>query len=671
MSGREATDMLELTGINHLRHGGPVNTGSRLDQATPSFLGRHSLIKNFRSRLLAGTILLVVAYSLFVAAAGEQWLQPRLLQQFFVMIMFLGAGIALILVLSRQLHQPMRRLIDGAQRIGNGDFDHRIDLWGDHELVRLGQSFNRMAEHLKLREEQLHRSEALYRHLIQGALDGIFVVDRDLRFVEVNERFCQMLGYRREELLGSTLSQMITQMIGAEDHVNDLLARRPFRGELVIQPRIIDLNAAPIPTSRDELYMGIARDITEKKHYEAELHRAAELRELLLRTMNDGVAVLDREGYIVISNRALEEIFETSHAELMKYRFAGFKNGWHFRTLDDGDLSPEANPIHLAFSEQQRISDYRLKICRQGDEKYLSVNAAPLYDERQQLIGAIVALRDITAAVQSEQARDLLQQKIQQTAKLAALGELAAGVAHEINNPIMGIINYTQLLLERVPQAQDEQPLLQAILAESDRVTKIVRNLLTFATLQPQERSLANISDILEASLHLMGHQLRKDGITIICQIPKNLPPLNCRSQQLQQVFINLLSNAHYALNEKYPGQHNNKRLKIKVRLLQREGRYFIRTEFYDTGAGIAPEIMPKIFDPFFTTKNRSEGTGLGLSISYGIVKEHQGEIVVESQLGDHTTFGVELPIANELVMEETTKDSVPKPATNFISAGC
>jgi signal transduction histidine kinase len=632
-----------------------------------------------------------------------------------LMAIFLGAGIGLVMILNRGLDQPMRKLIDGAQRIGNGDLDHRIDIHGHNELVLVGKSFNRMASRLKLREGQLQRSEALYRHLIQDALDGIFVVDRELRFIEVNEKFCEMFGCRREELLQSTLNEVMAKTSGAEEYISDILSRRPFRGELAIQPRTelalvsslhngklatfieaaveksnghsgapeknaeesrfqqsandaalrnllfartIDLNAAPI---NDELYMGIARDITEKKHYEAELHRAAELRELLLRTMNDGIAVLDRAGYLLISNRALEEIFEMSQGELLQNRFLEFRRGWQIRTPEDEILPLHRHPIYLALNEQKRSSDCRLRIWRPEKEKYLSVNAAPLYDEREQLIGAIVALRDITATVQGGRAREILQQQMQQTAKLASLGELAAGVAHEINNPMTGIINYAQLLHDRAPQNDEKQFLLQGILRESERVTKIVHNLLTFARQQPQEYHWASLAEMLESVLHLMGHRLRKDGISVSCDMPPELPPLKCRSQQIQQVFINLVSNAHHALNEKYAGAHENKMLKITAGVLQRQDRRLIRMEFYDTGTGITPETLPKIFDPFFTTKQRSEGTGLGLSISYGIIKEHQGDIFVESQLGEHTTFVVELPVDDGEINDERQQDVAPR----------
>jgi len=611
---------------------------------------------------------------------------------------FLGAGIGLAMLFSRGLHRPLRQLIDGAQRLGNGDLKQRIEIQGHNELVLLGKSFNRMAALLQQREGQLQRSETLYRHLVQDALDGIFVVDHELRFIEVNEKFCEMFGCSREELLQSTLNEVIAQTTGAEEYLDDILSRRPFRGELAIQPRTelalasslyngklasfieksggagdaaiadnsggykarpardaawrnllfartIDLNAAPI---NDEIYMGIARDITEKKHYEVELHRAAELRELLLRTMSDGIAVLDRAGDLLISNRALEEIFEMSQAEFLQSRFLEFRNGWQFRTMENENLPRPRHPIYLALHEKKRSSDCRLKICRPGQEKYLSVNAAPLYDEREQLIGAIVAVRDMTATVQNERAREILQQQMQQTASLVALGELATGVAHEINNPMTGIINYAQLLYDRAPMNDEKQFLLQGILRESDRVTKIVHNLLTFARQQPQEQGWVGLAELLEAALHLMGHRLRQDGVNLILEMPADLPPLQCRSQQVQQVFINLVSNAQHALNQKHAGAHENKILKISAHALQRQGRNFIRTEFHDTGVGMTPEILPKIFDPFFTTKKRSEGTGLGLSISYGIIKEHHGDIFVESRAGEYTTFIVELPVMDE-----------------------
>jgi len=708
----------------------PVKTGlGHRKDMLQKFFGRRCTGPGFRNRLLAGTIFLVIVYGLMITAANSLLLQPSLLQQTFasnrarradpahrpepflkfdrdplqfahalITALFLGAGIGLAMLLSRGRHRPRRQLIDGAQRLGNGDLAHRIEIQGRDELVLLGKSFNRMAAHLQQREGQLQHSETLYRRLVQDALDGIFVVDRELRFIEVNETFCEMFGCRREDLLQSTLNEVMAKTSGAEEYLGDILSRRPFRGELAIQPRTelalvsslyngklasfienpdgdgatagvanpepdearpargaarrnllfartIDLNAAPI---NDEIYMGIARDITEKKHYEVELHRAAELRELLLRTMSDGIAVLDRAGELLISNRALEEIFEMSQAALLQSRFFEYKNGWKILTPENEDLPRARHPIYLALHEQKRSSDCRLKICRAGQEKYLSVNAAPLYDERGQLIGAIVAVRDMTAAVHNERARESLQQQMQQTARLVALGELAAGVAHEINNPMTGIINYAQLLYERAPMNDEKQFLLQGILRESDRVAKIVHNLLTFARQQPQEHGWIGLGELLESALHLMEHRLCQDGVNLVYAIPPDLPLLKCRSQQIQQVFINLASNAQHALNQKYAGDHENKLLKISARVLRRHGRRFIRTEFHDTGVGMAPEILPKIFDPFFTTKKRSEGTGLGLSISYGIVKEHHGDIFVESQAGEHTTFSVELPVADE-----------------------
>ncbi|MDZ7343762.1 MAG: HAMP domain-containing protein, partial [candidate division KSB1 bacterium] len=253
--------MLQDLAIEQLRKSRFIQWALRYYRPARKFIVRRFASTRFRSQLLFSSILLGVINGAMVTVVGAWFLQ-------LTTMLFLVVSIALVLGLNRELHRPLHRLIEGAQRIGNGDFDHRIEVKRDNEFGRLANSFNQMAWHLKWRDQQLQRSEALHRHLIRDAHDGIFVVDRRLRFIEVNEKFCQMLGRRREELLQSTLAEIIAQTIGAEEQVNDLLARRPFRGELMIQPqaerdpsntsghhaaprldqtpRMIDLNAAPI-----------------------------------------------------------------------------------------------------------------------------------------------------------------------------------------------------------------------------------------------------------------------------------------------------------------------------------------------------------------------------------------------------------------------------------------
>jgi len=178
-------------------------------------------------------------------------------------------------------------------------------------------------------------------------------------------------------------------------------------------------------------------------------------------------------------------------------------------------------------------------------------------------------------------------------------------------------------------------------------VASIVRNLLTFARDARQRHSPARVSDILEASLQLLRRRLEGNGIDLRVDVPDDLPKIRCRSQQIQQVFINLISNARDALNEKYPQSDPDKVLAISAGTVDLDGRQHVRVVFHDHGTGIPESALPRVFDPFFSTKPEDSGTGLGLAISYGIVKEHRGRIHLESAEGQFTKAVVDLPVDN------------------------
>ena len=208
------------------------------------------------------------------------------------------------------------------------------------------------------------------------------------------------------------------------------------------------------------------------------------------------------------------------------------------------------------------------------------------------------------------------------------------------------MINYADLIGEKV---EDEtiKEYSQVIMKEGDRIATIVRNLLSFSRQDKEEHSPADLRDIIDNSLSLVGSTLRKDQITLDLDIPEDLPSMKCRSQQIQQVVINLLTNAHDSLNERYPEYDDDKVIRITARTFAKEGEDWIRTTVEDHGAGIPKDVAQRIFDPFFTTKSRADGTGLGLSVSFGIVKEHHGKLTVESVPGEGTRFHIDLRVNN------------------------
>jgi signal transduction histidine kinase len=249
-----------------------------------------------------------------------------------------------------------------------------------------------------------------------------------------------------------------------------------------------------------------------------------------------------------------------------------------------------------------------------------------------------------------EMARDITEKKaleaeVMRAGHLASIGELAAGVAHEINNPINGIINYAQILLDQSDGEGEEAEILSRIIKEGDRIADIVKNLLIFARDQKEEFDQVFIQEIIDDVFGLVKRQILKDGVQLKVDIPPHLPRIKAVRRQIQQVFLNILSNARYALNQKYPGAHENKILKISCEMIEMEGRRYIRTTFYDHGTGIPADVLDKICNPFFSTKPPGEGTGLGLSISHGIIRDHEGKLWFESVEGEYTKVTVDLPV--------------------------
>ncbi|MBT3380289.1 MAG: response regulator [Lentisphaerae bacterium] len=246
-----------------------------------------------------------------------------------------------------------------------------------------------------------------------------------------------------------------------------------------------------------------------------------------------------------------------------------------------------------------------------------------------------------------------LEAQLRQAQKLESIGTLAGGVAHEINNPINGIMNYAQLILDDLEEEDQNASFAGEIIHETERIAILVKNLLQFARHDKQSHSPARVIDIVEATSSLIHTVMRHDQITLEIDVAEDLPEIKCRSQQIQQVVMNLLTNARDALNEKYEGYHEDKIIRLTAGLTERKGAPGIRLTVEDHGAGISDEVRGHMFEPFYTTKRQEKGTGLGLAIGYGIVADHHGELQVESELGEWTRFHVDLPVDNGWVLTD------------------
>jgi signal transduction histidine kinase len=252
-----------------------------------------------------------------------------------------------------------------------------------------------------------------------------------------------------------------------------------------------------------------------------------------------------------------------------------------------------------------------------GSTIYVRENSRVVRDDAGHALYYEGIVEDITE-------RKRLEAQLRQSQKLESIGTLASGVAHEINNPLMGMINYAELISLRCSDP-DLRSYAEEIKVEGTRV-----------------------SGIVEWTLSLMQALLKRHFIDVRIDVPANLPKVQCRSQQIQQVLLNLLTNAKDALNERYPEADENKVLALSAEAFHKNGMGWVRLTVEDHGTGIAPEIIDRVFDPFFTTKPRDQGTGLGLSISYGIVREHGGELTVDTAQEGVTRFHVVLPTVEE-----------------------
>jgi PAS domain S-box-containing protein len=242
--------------------------------------------------------------------------------------------------------------------------------------------------------------------------------------------------------------------------------------------------------------------------------------------------------------------------------------------------------------------------------------------------------------------RKQLEAQVRQQQRLESIGTLASGVAHEINNPVQGILNYAELIHASADDPKTVREFADEITRESDRVAVIVRGLLAFSRQErDQQREKIQVDKLIESTLSLIRSVMRKDNVRLFINVPSSLPPLSCRPQQIQQIILNLVTNARDALNSRYPGHHEHKLLEVHAETFIRDDTPWLRLTIADRGTGIPEDVRARIFDPFFTTKGRDQGTGLGLAVSHGIAVEHGGELRVESELGVGSRFHLELPL--------------------------
>jgi PAS domain S-box-containing protein len=379
------------------------------------------------------------------------------------------------------------------------------------------------------------------------------------------------------------------------------------------------------------LLMGQAASALENARlYEA--LRTSEVRwRSLVERLPDVVAVVDRVGRVEFINHVEGERQEVLGMPLLEL-------------LGEDQRRLAADRLRETLSG--RIAEpLEIEAALAGrSRRWWSTRFAPIaVDGRVERV--IVVATDVTDRRKAERDKQQLEAQLRQQQKLESIGTLASGVAHEINNPIQGIMNYAELIAASPAADADIREYADEIEHETRRVATIVRNLLAFSRQESEKTTVAtSLDSIVEGTISLVRAVLRKDQIVLRVDIDEDLPELECRPQQIQQVIMNLITNARDALNARWPNYHESKRIDVGGHTFERGGTRWVRLSVADRGGGIPSDVVARIFDPFFTTKGRDQGTGLGLAVSHGIISDHGGELRLDNEYGVGVAFHVELP---------------------------
>lgn len=483
-------------------------------------------------------------------------------------------------------------------------------------------------------------AERRYRELFDNIQEGLFFSTVDGRFVEVNDAMVRMLGYSsREELLQVDIVSQLYLVPAERKHFQQAIEKRGvLRNYQEILRRkdgslIYTLqNAFAVRDAQGRVtqYRGLMLDITELKTFQAELQRERDFSSKILNNTQSLILVADTAGLISYANKRCLEAGGYTATQLLG------------RPLVELVLPTRREAIADALKTTlvgQQVDNLELPIVL-GDGRVgqFSINLSPMRDEQGNVSSIVVVMTDISDSV-------MLKAKLMHTEKMAAVGQLVSGVAHEVNNPLTAVLGFADLLLENPDVPEPAKKDIHVILQEAQRTKQIVQNLLSFARQTPPHRQQVQINGILRRTLALRSYDFANNDVQVVQEFDNSLPEVLGDSHQLQQVFLNIVNNAYDAICETgQPGR-------IHIRTCTRDG--FAEVSFRDNGKGIV--YLDRIFDPFFTTKEVGKGTGLGLSICYGIVREHGGEITCHNNTdGKGATFIVRLPIAGEAWQEHS-----------------
>jgi PAS domain S-box-containing protein len=601
-------------------------------------------------------------------------------QRFIVLLVLIGTGLVffLTLTLSKVLTHPIRELTEVTTRMVSGDLSQRVNVHGADEIGLLGTSFNRMISQIqhytanleqmvKARTQELEESKEKYRNIsrfLNSILDSsteyaIVALDFSGRIMEFNKGAERLFGWKREELVDKqNISLTIQPSDVARGIQKEMSQRTRSEGLCELEmvrvrksgeafPVLTTVTAIQDPNGKTRGFVEVIRDITLRKKLEKELRDTKEFLENIMESSVDGILTTDLKGVITYQNRAMEEMLQYSREKVL---------GTHISWLYKRGMQ-QAREVMDLLRASERAKNFEMEVLAKDGKTLIILTSLFLLRNENQVIGTAGIFKDITEQKSLEARLKSAQAGLVEASKMRALGELVAGVAHEVNNPLMASQTILHVILKNLPPDFPEKPRLELIKKCNDRIGKIVDHLREFSRQTKPEFEEVDINQPVENALLITGQQLLDHGISIVRRLAEDAPKVSGDPNQLEQVFLNLISNARDALDD---SPNPKKELTITSGLVREDGASSVEVRVKDTGVGIPSDKLNKIFEPFFSTKPVGKGTGLGLSLCFGIIDAHKGRIEIESRQGEGTEVRVIIPVLEEARKEKTDVQTNP-----------
>jgi histidine kinase len=555
----------------------------------------------------------------------------------FAVSVFLITSAVIIFFVLRFVKRPINKIIDGTRLIANGEYLNHIDVDQVDEMGQLSLAIDRMGKKIGDKQAELNKQRNEYQNLFERVPCIITVQDRNYKLIRYNREFDQKFkpepgDYCYAAYKGRKQKCVICPVERTfEDGLSHFSEERGVNKDGTPTHWIV--NTSPIKNEQGEIVaaMEMSLDVTQTKLLEEELKKSEQKYYAIFDNIPNPVFVLDMDTLEILDcNASVEVVYGYKKDEMIRKSFL--------------ELFRQEEKDHYAMKiKNSSVINQARHLNKEGTTLFVNIMISPSdYPGRKVLL---VTTSDITQRLEAEQ-------QLIQASKMATLGEMATGVAHELNQPLSVIKTASRYFMKKIDKKEKiEDEILHTMAAEIDsyvdRANKIITHMRQFGRQSDTTLEKAQINDALERALEILGQQLKVRGIEVQRDLEPDLPPVLADSDRLEQVFINLLINARDAIDEKGqtpPYQKGEKKISLKT---SSDGKV-ITAVVSDTGRGIPEAILDRIFEPFFTTKKVGQGTGLGLSISYGIVKDCKGSIQAVSDKKGGARFIVKLPIASE-----------------------